>query len=415
MRDSEGALRHLAFFETLAKMDEGDPNWRSIGAGLVVLRLVDAWVVEGPSVVCEDSWSLMGVLDALHEVDPHVPTRRILTGVVDALRATVGVDLHVVTPRLMAYAQTLEYDAQWRLAADVYKTIIEYGHPPVEGDLAVSASIQLGHCLRNLGALSEASEVYAAASDIANKNGDLIGVLRARIGEAKVATSRGNMPEAEAILDETIAQAADHCLDDVHSRALHDRATVAGMRGQHDRLVQFGYQALALSTSQRERDRILIDVATGFFELGLIEIARDAYLVLHATAQDEYVRWSAGINLIEVAGRQCMEPTFDRYRRDFENVELPPYLQASYFLIVGNGLRSFGRVKDAVTYLERAIEVAAEHGLNQVLFEAEEGLAGAKLTTARSSRSGRFVEPSDEVLGIAAAIREMRFASAVPG
>jgi hypothetical protein len=412
VRDFEGTLRHLPFFEALGKMDEKDPNWRSISAGLLVLRLFDAWIAEGSTVVDDGSWSLSGVLEAIDAVDQRVPARRILSGIVDAMRSSNGVDLHTVTPRVMAYAQTLEYDTHWALAADIYTAIIEHGHPSEEGDLVVSASIQLGHSLRNIGDLKGASAAYANAAEIARANGDLIGVLRSRIGEAKVATTRGNMPEAEALLDDTIAQATEHELTDVQSRALHDLATVASMRKQYDRAVKFGYQALHLSTAPRERDRILIDIATSFLDLGLLDVARDAYLVLVATAQEQYVRWAAGLNLIDVASRQCMEPMFDRYRRDFDNVELPPYLQASYYLIVGNGYRSFGRPRDAVSYLELAVDVASKNELNRLLFEAEESLAEARVAARRRSEVRVAAEPSAEVLDVAAAIREMRFSVA---
>jgi tetratricopeptide (TPR) repeat protein len=402
-------LRHIPFFEELARMDDEDAKWREVSAGLVVLRLFDAWVEEGSAVVGEASWGLTGVLEAIEAIDPRSPVRRVLSGVVDAMCSSTSVDMYVVTPRLMAYGQMLEYDTRWSLAADIYKTIIAHSHPREEGDLVVSASIQLGHCYRNLGDLRSASHAYTSGSELASANGDIIGVLRSRIGEAKVAISRGNMPEAEALLDDTVAQATEHDLTDVKSRALHDLATVATLRGQYDRVVKFGYQALHLSTAPRERDRILVDIATGFLELGLLDVARDAYLVLVATAQEQYVRWAAGLNLIDVASRQQMEPMFDRYRRDFESVELPPYLQASYYLIVGNGYRSFGRAEDAVPYLERAVDVAARNELNQLLFEAEESLAGAR------SAAARRVAPSEpelgsEVLEVAAAIREMRFA-----
>jgi tetratricopeptide (TPR) repeat protein len=404
--ESDSSLRHLPFFEELGKMEESESSWRSVSAGLVVLRLLDAWV-EDRSVTVDGAWGIGAVADAIEQIDQWSPTRRILSGIVDAMRSTEEIDMHVITPRLMAYAQDLEYDARWALAADVYRTIVSHGHPTDDGDLVIPATIQLGHCLKNLGDLHGAAQAYAHASQVANANGDLIGVLRARIGEAKIATMRGNMPVAEAMLDSTIAQASEHGLDDVQSRALHDRAGVAGMRGQYDRVVQFGYKALDLSTSQRERDRILADIATGFLDLGLVEVARDAYLVLTATAQDQYVRWTAGLNLIDVASQQGMEPMFDRYRRDFENVELPPFLEVQYCINVGNGYRGFGRATAAIPYLERAVRVAGQFGLNQLLFMAEESLAGAKSSAARPAPAA-YVDPSPEVLQVADKIRTLR-------
>ena len=167
MSDSCQSLRHIPFFEELGRMSDDDPNWRSVSAGLVALRLLDAWIEEGPSVVTDDSWGLAGVIEAIEAIDQGVPIRRVLLGVIDAMRSSSGIDLHVVTPRLMAYAQMLEYDTRWALAADIYQTIIAHGHPSEEGDLVVSASIQLGHCLRNIGDLKGASRAYTSGSELA--------------------------------------------------------------------------------------------------------------------------------------------------------------------------------------------------------------------------------------------------------
>src|SRR5579862_6008951 len=41
--DTNGTLRHRAFFEALASTDEATDAWRAARAGLVTLRLLDAW------------------------------------------------------------------------------------------------------------------------------------------------------------------------------------------------------------------------------------------------------------------------------------------------------------------------------------------------------------------------------------
>jgi len=77
----------------------------------------------------------------------------------------------------------------------------------------------------------------------------MIGVLRGRLGDAKIATARGNMPQAESILDETIARAAEGGLDEVRSNALIDRAYIAGLCGQYERTIRYSYEALDLTKS----------------------------------------------------------------------------------------------------------------------------------------------------------------------
>ena len=403
-------LRHIAFFEELAKIDENDPSWRAVSAGLVVMRLVDRWIADGASAT--HAWGVNGVREAIGEIDSATPLQRILTSIVDTIVNSPTVDVRSIDPRLMAYAQSLEYDAKWALAIDVYETIIGHAHPVDDADLVATAYIQLASSLRNVGELSAASNAFEKAGDIASSSGDMIGVLRARIGEATVAIARGNMPRAEDILDEAIDKARGEAFSEVRSRALHDRATVAGLRGQFDRAIQFAYAALDIAPSQRARDRILADIATGFLSLGLFDIARDAYLVLVATAQDQYVRWTAGLNLMEIAGRQGAEPVFHRYRREFLAADLPPYLQVRYLIVVGNGYRDLGQSETGIPFLQHAITLASTNQFNQLLFEAEESLAAAHEPAALTV-SEAWASVPIEVAGIAEAIREMRHVAGV--
>src|SRR5438128_1749598 len=104
-----------------------------------------------------------------------------------------------------------------------------------EGGYAMASSVMLKHLplFEVLGELDDAATAFNLAAAVANAAGDMMGVLRARLGDARLASTRGNMPQAETILDETIERASQHGLQDVQARALHDRAVVAGMRGQY--------------------------------------------------------------------------------------------------------------------------------------------------------------------------------------
>jgi tetratricopeptide (TPR) repeat protein len=375
--ESEGALRHLAFFEELGKMDESDTTWRSVSAGLVVMRLVDNWIEGGLASSRVDSWGVSAVREAIAEIPDTVPARRMLSSVVDVIVSSNGRDFHALSPRLMAYAETLQYDAKWALSADVYRTVVAHGHPVEDADIVVTAFVQLGFCLRTLGDFDAATAAYATAARVAAAAGDMIGVLRGRLGDARIAIARGNMPYAESIVDEAIKCADARGFETMKATALGDRAQIAGLRGQHDRGIQFAYDALKLSPTPRDRDRMLSNIATGFRYLGLSDVARDAYLVLAATAQEQYVRWMAELNLMELAAAQGIELQFDRYRRDLERADFTPLLRVTYLLHVGRGYHSLGNSEAGVSYLERAIELASHHKLNQLVFEAEAALSDA--------------------------------------
>src|SRR5689334_6730489 len=127
--ESDIKLRHLAFFSDLATLDESNSEWREVTAGLVTLRLVDAWLLEGKSAVCGSAWSVQAVREAIAEIDSGRPARGILKSIVDVMESSDEVDVHTVVPRLMAYASNLDFEAKWRLAIDVYRTIIGHTEP----------------------------------------------------------------------------------------------------------------------------------------------------------------------------------------------------------------------------------------------------------------------------------------------
>jgi tetratricopeptide (TPR) repeat protein len=404
--ESDGMLRHLAYFEELAKLDESDPGWRSVSAGLVTMRLVDSWL-SGHARFGADTWAISAVRGAIDEMPVTTPIQRILSAVVDLIGSAKAVEAHALCPRLMAYGQALEYDAKWSLAVDVYQTIIAHSSPVDDADLVVAAFLQLAFCHRTLGDLDDAAVAYEQASRVALAAGDLIGVLRGRLGDAKIAMARGNLPHAEVILEETIERAKSSGLDDVQARALTDRAFIAGSGKRYDQVIRFSYDALELSKSQRDRDRILTNIATGFRFLGLMDVARDAYLVLAATAQEQYIRWMSELNLMELAAAQGIELEFDKYRRDLEGADFTPQLRVTYLLHVGRGYTALGDAGIAIPYLERAIELASQHHLNQLMFEAEDALAGAKRRELRPEpQRAASVDPS--VQTVIDAIHEMK-------
>jgi tetratricopeptide (TPR) repeat protein len=223
--------------------------------------------------------------------------------------------MHAIAPRLMAYARALDLDARWGLAADVYETIISHVHPAEDGDVVIAAHLRLAVVLRYLGELDRSLRTFQTVRILAQSHGDLDGVLRAEVGCARIAILRGNLPDAEVALDAAISRAEANHLTEVHAHALHERADVAHLRGQYDLAVRFAYEALERTSEPANRDRLLADVAASFYMLGARSAARDAYLVLEATGQEQYQRWVASINLMEIASVDGSVTLFERYKR----------------------------------------------------------------------------------------------------
>jgi tetratricopeptide (TPR) repeat protein len=410
--ESDRTLRHIAFFEELAALDERDAEWRSVSAGLVVLRLVDAWMEEGAHVVAGDAWGVRAVRVSIEEIDTGTPARALLGSVVDAMEGSAVTDMSAVAPRLLAYGRALEYDARAALAADVYRAVISHTHPVDESDIALAAHLQLAACLRMSGNLVGAAEAYRVAGDVARAADDIVGLLRAQLGDAKIAMQRGNLPRAELLLDQAIVDAARPELADVRSSALHDRAGVAFFRGDYEQSIRFAYEAMTTSSSPRNRDRILNDLATAFMKLGVLSAARDAYLVLTVTAQEQWTRWGATMNLMEIASREGSETLFERYRRELADVHLTPALAADYYIQAGEGYHRLGRIDLACGYLQKALSTASEHQFNQIVFYVEEALQ--RVSAPPSVPRPAEMQPSEEVQEIAGAIRRMREGAGAP-
>jgi tetratricopeptide (TPR) repeat protein len=403
----EGA-RHLPFFTELAGLEDGDATWRSVSAGLVVLRLVDAWIEEGAAAVAADGWGVRSVSAAIEEMPSGEPARALLRGVVEAVKTSAASDMHAIAPRLMAYARSLDLDAKWALAADVYETVLAHVHPVEESDVAITAHLRLGYCQRSMGALDDASRSYDAASAIAVDVDDMFGILRAQIGAAKIALARGNMPMAERLLEDTIKRAAARDdLTDVHAMALQDRADVAYHRGRYDLSVELAYASLELTRDPVNRDRLLGGIAGAFYMLGVRSAARDAYLIIEATTQEEYLRWSASINLMEIAARDGSMPLFERYRRSLATIPFPPAIEAQFHLQTAESYEALEQFDAATIAATRACVIAERFGFNQTLFAAEAIATRVRHGAAVSVRAPEAPVP-ESLRPIVTTISEMR-------
>ena len=119
--------------------------------------------------------------------------------------------------------------------------------------------------------------------------------------------------------------------------------------------------------------------------------ARDGYLIVSATAQSQWVRWQAELNLMELAFIEGNEPEFERYRQSLADAALPPKLRAYYHIFAGQGLQRFGKSGDIS--LDQAISIADENQLHQVSHEARAALS--QLKSQEATRPKILAPPSD--------------------
>ncbi len=403
-------LRYLSFFNALATLDEQEPRWASVTAGLLVLRVFDDFVERGSSTVVERSTGLQAVRHQVEQLAKSDPQRTLLAGILREIELG-ATNPGTILPRIFAYARTLHFTGEWILAADVLDRVAEIASaaPPElrDLDLAMDARMQRAYCLRMQGHLDDAEVAYHEAGRLAAALDDAERALRARVGQAKIVITRGNLPHAAALLDDIIVEARDGAHRMAAGIALHDRAMLASRMGDQPVAARLLYEALSTTDDIAARDRVLADLATVMMEMGAHEAARDALIVVTLTSQHQVPRWQSELNLLELAVMQQNQLAFEQHRRALGNVVLPPELEAPMHLFVARGLAVFGRSAQAIgRELDAARAIAVRHGFHQIAHRIEMD-AAAIARADRFPRSPATPLP-DGLLDVAVGVRELR-------
>ena len=400
----QSSLRHRAFFERLGAMREADKEWPAVSAGLVVLRSLDARLLDG---VEPDNWRALAAREAVEAIPAHHPVRTSLARLLDLADGDAPPEPTAIGPHLMAYAQSLEFNAEWGLASDVYLCLTEIMPADSDAELVMDAYMRLGYTARMRTEWEVATTALDRAARIAAAHGDAPRLLRVRMANAHVALDRGNLPLAEDILAETVALSAS--LDGaVHAEALQGRGLVAVHRREYPTAISFFHQALVRTTNQVARDRILLDLGAASMDMGARTVARDALLILAVTAQARNTRWIAVVNLLELAVLERNELAFEQYRRELGGETLSPRLAAAFAFYEGQGHAAFGRLELARGAYDRACAIAREHSLNKYLFDAEDALAALARVPLHSPAPAIEVTLPDFLRGVAEDIRHRR-------
>ncbi|MEO8561889.1 MAG: hypothetical protein ABI601_07430 [bacterium] len=413
---------HRAYIEALADTPDGSPAWHVIIAGYAALQLFEGWADAG--AVPPSALELRRVRKYIDATPDSDPMRRCLTQLVDSIEcAARAIESERAARRLevgrvlSAYAKLLQYEAQWGLAADVHMTIIGFAQYVDDAERLLDSMLMRGFSLRMQGRLDEASQAYAALRSAAVLAGNERYRLESLLCDAKVAVDRGNFPVARELLDRTIAEARRSDCSVIVSKGLTDRARVAAMQGDFELSLACSYEALERSEDQMDRERILGNIALIFGQMGLRDAARDAGLLVAATAQDKSARLAAAINLMELAYQDGRELVFEQYRRELAREEFTPYLRAAFLETSADGFRTFGRHREAKAAREQMLAVAERHGLHELVIKAEAALRESKPSIpARADETHAPLRtlggaPSKQVATIARAIADMRIAA----
>jgi tetratricopeptide (TPR) repeat protein len=412
-------LLHEPFFRALAALEghEGGSEWRALIAGVVTLRLADRRIASAedgirqtPQLVSESGFTpdvppdvIEAARTAAGAVDDQDAVARPLRALVQSAGAVVASDL---PERLLAYGNALHADSRWPLAIDVYRMVLRLAAAPhPDGAPAVQAFVpyaydRLGRSLRLFGDLDGAITAYEAGRRAAYRLGDGYAERLIHISQAKIPMHLGNLPAAAAALDAIIRDAAAspeaarrpagrgrpmsvRGRVEIIALARHDRGLIATLQHDFNLAAEHYFAAWQSYRDPDRRQRVWADLALNFAEMGRHDVAREAFLVLYATARCREIRLIAATNLLELAVLDGHEALFENYRRILHEAErsgsLPAEVAAKFALYEGRGHARFGRSDEARLAFERALAIATRHRVNEVTIRADEAMAALRV------------------------------------
>ena len=170
---------------------------------------------------------------------------------------------------------------------------------------------------------------------------------------------------------------------EIMALARHDRGLIATLQHEFNLAAEHYFAAWQSYGDPDRRERVWTDLALNFAEMGWHDTAREAFLVLYATARSREIRLIAATNLLELAVLDGQEPLFESYRRILHEAErsgsLPAEVAARFALYEGRGDARFGNAESARLAFERALEIATRHRVNEVTIRADEALAALRV------------------------------------
>jgi tetratricopeptide (TPR) repeat protein len=343
-----------------------------------VSRLVDRLLTKGDDVEAQEGllWQLDAVRRHLRELPTDSPESAHLHGVTDAVivgsQPFAGLRLS-----LMAYAYFLEHEGRLEEALEILSLAVRtHGGEVPPGDFA-AAALFTGRLNRLLARWTEATNAYLAAESAAEREGDRVLALRAKMGCGSVLRGQGNLPLARATVETVIEAAREAGLRDVHAMALTDLGAVYWLEGRRLEMVQANYEAFLLSEDAIQRMRILGDIGLGLKEIGAFEAARLAFEIVVGAHTSFLVRTNAVLELMELESGMGNRMAFERQRAEAERVRdrMPPSMLVDLHYKAGLGLARFGQLGRGRQLLLAGLELSEAHHLNAWYFRIENVLA----------------------------------------
>lgn len=353
-------------------------------------------------------WQMEAVRRHLGELPGDAPESAHLCGIAEAVpasgKATPGLRL-----ALTAYAYFLEHEGRLEEALDVLALAGNtYGDTIPPAEFAATA-LFAARLHRLLARWDGANTCYAAAEGAAGVTGDLVTVLRSRLGRGAVLRGQGNLPLAQSTAEAVIAEAEARGLREVLAIAYADLGSVCDLQGQYAEAVQANYRAFLVSDDSLQRMRVLGDLGIHLLKLGAYESARLAFEIVSTSNTSFLVRTNALLELMELEALTGNQVAFQRRRAAAERVRerMTPSMSCDFLHKAAMGLGRFGRMSRARELLLQGQQLAEQHRLNAWYFRFEQAIGEFETSVAREpERADRRADELPAIEEVAVGLRE---------
>ena len=294
---------------------------------------------------------------------------------------SVDVDAEAVWGTLLGYGAYWESVGRARRAARIYQMMLAILGLS-EGDLdVVSLAVILsryGFIARYLGDFDASEKAYQQASVCAKQANIPLGLVRAQVGRANTMMRRGNLGNAEVLLDEVIAYAERLNIPEAECAAYHSRGSVRVLRGRYADSMRDLLNAHHRASDAHEREIIVSDIAACAGSAGYYKLSGELYRILLRTNCLPTTQSCAISALLEFAVYENNPEQFEHWKAMFaecaSTYELPVdhLLHAALFTCYGT--ERFKPRAAAVQAYHEVIVRARQFGSHQIAFKAEERL-----------------------------------------
>jgi tetratricopeptide (TPR) repeat protein len=391
-----------------SRREPGFPGWRTlkdleghetdvvrariVARRFIVLRLGAALVEEG--LLVSDERRSEQVSRARRELEREPESEE---GDGDRLEAVLAAyesdDLARLGVTLIELGEEAERMDHGFGALDAYECAYEMGAAVGDARLAIDAARKAGRVLRRRARWADADRWYDVALRIAQAIGDDSLAARSLAGLGLVKRELGNLPAARERFVEAlgVAEGSDdrETLASVH----HDLMGLEHLAGDLDQALRHGWIAVNTYRSEQGRTRCMASMAGVLRDLGDLEAAEDAYVVVTHRSSDVYYRVYAYDALAHIAALRGDQAQFQERAAQCDALDWesgPHSAKAEILYYRGLSLGLLGHREAAHAWLARALEFAEEHDFHWVLFEAEAALG--RLSNETSTRDPSLKE-----------------------